>query len=213
MFGEPVPNLHAIGGFSILNVVQTNTLNGTNNGKYAAGVPTFQGNLGLDWETPWVKGLAVGSRVFYTGATFMDAASLQPVPAWTRVDLSASYTFERADGNPIALPGWLASAAAVAAGGAVAGGIVGALVDAGTDREHADVYAESVCRGGTLVTVRVPDSDAARAGALLDQCRPVDPVARGAEYRKGGWSTFDPKAPPYRPSQTEIDRMQSQWPG
>lgn len=115
--------------------------------------------------------------------------------------------------GPVVAAGWLASGAAVAAGGAVAGGIVGALVDAGTNREHADIYAESVRRGGTLVTVRVPDQDAARVEALLDQYRPVDPVARGAEYRKGGWSTFDPKAPPYRPNQTEIDRMRANWPG
>lgn len=115
--------------------------------------------------------------------------------------------------GPVVAAGWLASGAAVAAGGAVAGGIVGALVDAGTNREHADIYAESVRRGGTLVTARVPDQDAARVEALLDQYRPVDPVARGAEYRKGGWSTFDPKAPPYRPNQTEIDRMRANWPG
>lgn len=115
--------------------------------------------------------------------------------------------------GPVVAAGWLASSAAVAAGGAVAGGIVGALVDAGTDREHADVYAESIRRGGTLVTVRVADQDAARAEALLNQYRPVDPVARGAEYRKGGWTTFDPKAPPYRPSQAEVDRMRSRWPG
>ena len=105
MFGEPLPGLRPIGGFSILNAIQTNTLNGTNNGKYAVGVPTFQANVGLDWETPWVKGLAVGGRVIYTGLTYLDPANLQPVPAWTRVDLSAAYTFERPDGKPIALRG------------------------------------------------------------------------------------------------------------
>jgi hypothetical protein len=35
---------------------------------------------------------------------------------------------------------------------------------------------------------------------------PIDPALRAAEYRKEGWATFDPNAPPYRPSQTEIDR-------
>jgi len=35
---------------------------------------------------------------------------------------------------------------------------------------------------------------------------PIDPALRAAEYRKEGWTTFDPNAPPYRPSQTEIDR-------
>ena len=103
MFGEPLPGLRPIGGFSVLDAIQTNTLNGTNNGKYAAGVPTFQANVGLDWETPFVKGLAVGGRIIYTGSTYLDPANLQPAPGWTRVDLSASYTFERPDGKPVAL--------------------------------------------------------------------------------------------------------------
>jgi hypothetical protein len=30
---------------------------------------------------------------------------------------------------------------------------------------------------------------------------------RGAEYRKEGWKAFDPKAVPYRPSETETERM------
>jgi len=105
MFGEPLPGLKPIGGFSILDAVQTNTLEGTNNGKYAPGVPTFQANLGLDWDTPYVKGLTLGGRVVYTGATYLDAGNTQPVPAWTRVDLRASYTFERADGKPLSLRG------------------------------------------------------------------------------------------------------------
>lgn len=103
MFGEPLPGLRPLGGFSVLQAIQTNTLNGTNNGKYAVGVPTFQANVGLDWETPFVKGLAVGGRVIYTGSTYLDPANLQPAPAWTRVDLSAAYTFERPDGKPVAL--------------------------------------------------------------------------------------------------------------
>ena len=105
MFGEPLPGLRPIGGFSILEAIQTNTAGGTTNGKYAVGVPTFQANLGLDWETPWVKGLMVGGRVVYTGPTYLDPENLQPVPAWTRFDLSAAYTFERPDGKPLSLRG------------------------------------------------------------------------------------------------------------
>lgn len=115
--------------------------------------------------------------------------------------------------GPVVAAGWLASTAAVAVGGAAAGGIVGALVDAGTDKEHAEVYSESVRRGGTLVTARVEDADASRVEAILATYRPIDPVARGADYRKEGWTTFDPKAPAYRPNQTEIDRMRANWPG
>ncbi len=115
--------------------------------------------------------------------------------------------------GPVVAAGWLASTAVGVAAGAATGGIVGALVDAGVDREHADVYSESIRRGATLVTARVQDEDVAEVDALLAGYRPIDPVVRGAEYRKAGWKTFDPKAPPYRPSQAEIDRMRANWPG
>jgi hypothetical protein len=114
--------------------------------------------------------------------------------------------------GPVVAAGWLAATAVGAAAGAATGGIVGALVDAGVDREHAAVYSESVRRGGTMVTVRARDEDAGRIAALLESHKPIDPVARGAEYRKTGWQTFDAKAPPYRPSQAEIDRMRANWP-
>ena len=71
----------------------------------------------------------------------------------------------------------------------------------------AHVYSESVRRGGTLVSARVADGDAARIQAILDRFKPIDPAVRGAEYRKQGWTTFDPKAPAYRPNETEIERM------
>jgi iron complex outermembrane receptor protein len=102
MFGEPLPGLKPIGGFSLMNQILTSTANGTNNGKTAPGVPNFQANVGVDWQTPYVKGLGLSGRVVYTGQTYLDAANLQPVPAWTRVDLGASYTFDRPfDGKPI----------------------------------------------------------------------------------------------------------------
>jgi hypothetical protein len=109
--------------------------------------------------------------------------------------------------GPVVAAGWLAATAVGAAAGVATGGIVGALVGAGVDPEHADVYSESVRRGGTLVSVRARDSDAVRVEALLDRYRPIDWVQRGADYRKEGWTTFDPKAPPYQPSPSEIARM------
>jgi hypothetical protein len=114
--------------------------------------------------------------------------------------------------GPVVAAGWLASTAVGAAAGAATGGIVGALVDAGVDREHADVYSESIRRGGTMVTVRARDEDAGRIATLMESYKPIDPAVRGAEYRKTGWQTFDEKAPPYRPSQAEVDRMRANWP-
>ena len=109
--------------------------------------------------------------------------------------------------GPVVAVGWLASLAVGAAAGATAGGLVGALVSAGTSDDHAHVYSESVRRGGTLVSVRVEDADARNVQAILDGHGPIDPVVRGTEYRAAGWKTFDPKAPPYKPSETEIERI------
>jgi hypothetical protein len=113
--------------------------------------------------------------------------------------------------GPVVAAGWLASTAVGLAAGAAAGGIVGALVDAGVSKEHADVYSESIRRGGTLVTARVTDAEAIRLEAMLDRYDPIDPVERGRLYRKEGWATFDPKAPPYRPSETDIERIRRDW--
>ncbi len=109
--------------------------------------------------------------------------------------------------GPVVAAGWLAALAVGAAAGAAAGGLVGALVSAGVPEEHAHVYSESVRRGGTLVSARVDDLIAPRIQGILDGNRPIDPVARGAAYRKEGWSAFDPKAPAYTPSESEIERM------
>jgi hypothetical protein len=109
--------------------------------------------------------------------------------------------------GPVVAAGWLAATAVGAAAGAAAGGLVGALVGAGVSDEDAHVYSESVRRGGTLVSARVPDGDAGRIQSILDRYKPIDPIARGAEYRTQGWTTFDPKAPAYRPSESEIERM------
>ena len=115
--------------------------------------------------------------------------------------------------GPVVAAGWLAATAVGAAAGAATGGVAGALIDAGEDRLHADVYSEAVRRGGTLVTARVPDAQVSRAEAIMAGYKPVDPVLRDAEYRKEGWKSFDPKAPPYRPTQAEVDRMRANWPG
>jgi hypothetical protein len=113
--------------------------------------------------------------------------------------------------GPVVAAGWLAATAAGAAAGAATGGIVGALVGAGESDENANVYSESVRRGGTLVTARVADQDAARIQGVLDKYKPVDVASRGAEYRRSGWKSFDPKAPAYRPSEAEVENIRRDW--
>lgn len=102
--------------------------------------------------------------------------------------------------GPVVAAGWLAATLSGAAAGAVAGGAIGgvvaALMDEGVPEEEAHVYSEGVRRGGTLLTVRVADNRAADITAALDRYRPTDVRARGQEYRSGGWTRFDPNAPP-----------------
>lgn len=113
--------------------------------------------------------------------------------------------------GPVVAVGWLASTALGAAAGGVTGGIIGALVDAGVPEDHAHIYAESVRRGGTMVTARIDDDKRASAEAIMDRHTPIDPAVRADEYRQSGWKEFDPKAAPYRPSQAEIERMRREY--
>lgn len=109
--------------------------------------------------------------------------------------------------GPVIAAGALAATAVGAAAGAAAGGVVGALVASGVPRSEAQLYCEAVRRGGTMVSVRTSEADEPRALRILDQHRPIDYVAREADYRKTGWTSFDPKAEPYTPSQAEIERL------
>lgn len=109
--------------------------------------------------------------------------------------------------GPVVAVGWLASTAVGALAGGAAGGLIGALVDAGESDEDAHVYSEAVRRGGTLLTVRTSEANAATIRDILDRHAPIDPVLRGEEYRNTGWQRFDPDAPDYRPSDIELERI------
>lgn len=101
--------------------------------------------------------------------------------------------------GPVVAAGWLAAtvtglAAGAVAGGA-AGGIIGALTDAGVPEDEANVYAESLRRGGTLVTARVEDAVAPTAARILDDAHRVDWSSRRREYSESGWTNFDENLP------------------
>ena len=92
--------------------------------------------------------------------------------------------------GPIVAAGWLVAALTGAGAGAAAGGLLGALVGSGVEENDAHIYAESVRRGGTLISVRASEARLAQAEAILARHQTVDVSARGAEYRAGGWSSY-----------------------
>jgi len=104
--------------------------------------------------------------------------------------------------GPVVAAGTLATAlgsTAVGAGiGAATGGLVGGLVGAGVPEEDANVYAEGVRRGGSLLTVQVDtQDDANQVASIMDGYNVVDIDNRGQQYRQSGWSRFDANAGPY----------------
>ena len=97
--------------------------------------------------------------------------------------------------GPVVAAGWLASTAvgaiAGAAAGGAAGGLLGALKHEGVDDADANVYAEGVRRGGTLVAVRADDARLAQIEAVLNRNSGIDATTRGAVYRQEGWTRYE----------------------
>ncbi len=140
-----------------------------------------------DESSPAATGAGVGAAVG-GGAGLLAGLGLMAIPGL----------------GPVVAVGWLAATALGAVAGSATGGLIGALIGSGVPETDAHTYAESVRRGGTLVTVK---SDLPNVAAIMARHEPVDPVARRNEYQKSGWKQFDPKAPEHRPTQAEIDRM------
>lgn len=113
--------------------------------------------------------------------------------------------------GPVVAAGWLAATAAGAVAGAVvggaAGGIVGAMIKSGVPEEDANLYAEGVRRGGSVVAARVEDDKQLVAQDILHRSRSVNVQERRALYSSEGWNRFDESAQPYTPSQIEEERL------
>ncbi len=98
--------------------------------------------------------------------------------------------------GPVVAAGWLIPTIIGAAVGASGGGIVGALIGTGVSEEQAHVYAETVRRGGAIITVRADTSQLPVIEPILAR-RAVNPEAKSTLYRSTGWQEFDENAPPY----------------
>ncbi len=75
--------------------------------------------------------------------------------------------------------------------GGAAGGMVGALVKSGVPEEDANVYAESIRRGASLVVARVEGDEIVAANQILESLPRVNLGERRALYTEQGWERFD----------------------
>lgn len=90
--------------------------------------------------------------------------------------------------------------------GAVTGSLLAALVEAGIDEEDAEIYAEGVRRGYTLLTVTASDADAAHVADIMNEHGAVDIDRRAASWREEDWEGYDPDEPFYTRSEYERER-------
>jgi len=91
----------------------------------------------------------------------------------------------------------LTGGAVGALAGSATGGLVGGLVKTHhMDAEDAELYAEGVRRGETLLTVQVEDSEVSRTRDLLNQYNPTDVHGEASNWRSQGWTRFDESRTP-----------------
>src|ERR1700704_4952803 len=135
------------------------------------------------------EGAAVGVAI---GATAATAASLVTMLALPGV-------------GAIVGAGWLAAMLGSMAIGGVTGGLLGALTNAGLSEEDAQILAEGVRRGGTLIAARVPQTEVPRVEAMMNRSA-VNLEDRRDLYRRSGWQSFDPNGVPYTADQVRSER-------
>jgi iron complex outermembrane receptor protein len=90
-YGEIVPGLRGFASAMFLNPELTKPANPLQQGNDAAGQPDMTFSGGLDWDTPWIKGLSLNGRVIYTSGSYLTADNTLKFPDWTRVDIGARY--------------------------------------------------------------------------------------------------------------------------
>ena len=108
--------------------------------------------------------------------------------------------------GPVIAAGPLVAALTAAGAGAVAGGLIGTLTDAGIPEDHAGYFAESLRRGGALVTIKADESRADRASEIMRENGAVDLDARVLRWREAGWEGWNPSALPYTREEAERER-------
>jgi len=112
--------------------------------------------------------------------------------------------------GPVIATGWLTSAIIGAIGGGVvagtAGGLIGALIGNGMLEEEANVLAEGVRRGGTLVTVLVEPKQQAQAERIMRSHHMLDTKLIAHGLKQEGWTKFDENAPALNADQVASER-------
>ncbi|MEQ9557170.1 MAG: TonB-dependent receptor [Rhodospirillales bacterium] len=100
LFGEIIPSLRVLGGVTMMDAEITQSSDATKQGRVPMGVPDYQANLGVEWDTSFVDGLTLGAGVTHTGGQHVDSANTVVIPSWTTVNIGARYRLD-VQGRPV----------------------------------------------------------------------------------------------------------------
>jgi iron complex outermembrane recepter protein len=102
-YGLLLPGLRGMASAMFLRPELTKSSDPKVIGKDAAGVPDKTFSAGLDWDAPWVPGLALNGRVIYTAGAYLTNTNLLRYSDWTRLDIGARYTTTALTGKPVTI--------------------------------------------------------------------------------------------------------------
>lgn len=159
-----------------------------------------------------------GSPTGTTAGTLTGDGSIGAASGMARSDLSTGYV-----ASPNTVPGTgagIGTESALGAGtgmgtmgsggiatGSGSGGMLTRLAGWGIPNQDAQVYAEGVRRGGSLLKLRLEEEDVDRAMDVLERGNVVDVEERGSAYRETGWTGYDETAAYYDDQSAEEERV------
>jgi len=96
-----------------------------------------------------------------------------------------------------------------AAAGAATGGLVAGLIDLGVPADEAEFYAEGLRRGGNLVVLHLDEGDEQlqNAKGIMYRYNPLDVTRMMEDYRREGWTGYDPGATQLSNEQVSVERQ------
>ncbi len=72
-------------------LVRVATASAATEGNTPYGIPKWQMNAGVEWDTPWNKDLTLSLRAIYTGTQYLNNSNADKLPSWVRYDFGTRY--------------------------------------------------------------------------------------------------------------------------
>ncbi len=94
MFGEPTPGVRLLGGVMYIHSELRDTVDGRFDGNRAPATPSYNVNLGAEWDVPQLSGLTLTARGIHSSSQYLDQANSKEIDGWERFDLGARYAFK-----------------------------------------------------------------------------------------------------------------------